>query len=317
MSVQSVSLNTMFGWIVDSFKALKNNFASLTGASAITLVLGFLMFLPMWAVMFANIKQRMADGGMPVGGLPMSGDLTLFYSMYGVTIVVGLLVFPPMLVGWFRLCQDIDQGRPIRALDILNGYKDRELWMRSVSFALLAFVMYIAVFALFGLVFWGVISDFMQQAAAQQAAAISGAQYAPSFPLGFFLAYFCFLGVALVLNFIYMLGFGEIALRTTPVFEALQLALLGVLKNLLKLIVFLFLTFSIAGIALVIFAIVLGLLVAVLSLIHPAIGIIIAVLIYIPFLLCLYPLMFAGSYFLWKSVLGGNLPEPANSTLSV
>jgi hypothetical protein len=317
MSVQSVSLNTMFGWVVDSFKVLKNNFANLTGASAITLALGFLLCVPMWVVMFANLKQQMAAGGMPVGGLPMSGDLTMFYSMYGITIVVGLLTFPPMLVGWFRLCQDIDQGRPIRALDILNGYKDRELWIRSVSFALIAFILYVAVFVLFGFAFWGVISDFMQQAAVQQAAAISGTPYAPSFPLGFFLAYFCFLGVALVLNFVYMLGFGEVALRSTPVVEAMQLALLGVLKNLLKLVVFLFLISSIAGIAIFIFAIVLGIVAALLSLIHPAIGLIIAVLVYIPFLLCLYPLMFAGSYFLWKSVLGADSPETANSTLSV
>jgi hypothetical protein len=312
MAVQNVSIASMFGWITDTFKLVKRNFMSLIGASALTLALAMVMCIPLWLVMFVGMKERIQTGEITPGAFPMGGDMSMLFAAYGVIVVVGLLLFPPLLVGWLRLCRDADRGVAVSAFDIFKPYKDGPLWMRSIRFALLAFLIYIVIFGLFGLVFSGAIVGFMHDVAAQQAATLAGTRPPPpnlQFMAGFFLAYFCFLAVAMLLNFVYMVGFAEISLRTTPVIETLQLAVIGVFRNLLKLIVFLIALFMGMSTVIFIFALILGVLAALLSLISPILGLLVALIIYVPFLLCIYPLMFAGHYFVWKSILDGSGPE--------
>jgi hypothetical protein len=321
MSAQSVSIAAMFGWVVDSFKLVGKNFRGLMSAGFITFVLSILMCIPMWSVMAFNMMGAMKNGGMTNTGVPMAGDMTMFYAVYAITVVISLCLFPPILVGWSRLCQNIDQNNAASGFDILKPYKDKKVWLRSIGFALLALLIYAAVFGVFALAFGGVISDFMQQMQAQQLAAMTGAAPAPpSFPLGFFLAYFGFLGVALFLQFIYMTGFAEISLRPTSVVDSMKMAASGVFKNTLQLILFVFCLFVAAMIFFMIFGLVLVMIVAALSFIHQALGMIVGGIFYIVFLLCIYPLMFAGQYFVWKSILGGNspaLPNAYDSTLPV
>ena len=321
MSAQSVSIAAMFGWVVDSFKLFGKNFRGLMSAGFITLALGLLMCIPMWLMMAFNMMDAMKNGGMANAGMPMADNMALFYAVYAITVVISLFLFPPILVGWFRLCQNIDQNNAASGFDILKPYKDKQVWLRSIGFALLAMVIYAAVFGLFALAFSGVISEFMQQVQAQQLAAMTGAAPTPpSFPLGFFFAYFGFLGVALFLQFIYMTGFAEVSLRATSVVDSMKLAASGVLKNALKLIVFLFCLFIASMIFFMIVGLVLVMIVAALSFIHQALGMIVGGVFYIAFLLCMYPLMFAGHYFVWKSILGGNspaLPNTYDSNLSV
>jgi len=320
MSAQSVSIAAMFGWVVDSFKLFGKNFRGLMSASFLTLVLAILMIVPMWIVMALSMAS-MQSGGMPASAMPMAGNMALFYAVYAVTVVISLLLFPPIFVGWFRLCQNIDQNNAVSGFDILKPYKEKQVWLRSIGFALLAMVIYAAVFGLFALAFSGVIADFMTLAATQQAAAMAGAAPAPpSFSAGFFFAYFGFIGVALFLQFIYMTGFAEISLRSTSVVDSMKLAVSGALKNALKLILFLFCLFVAAMIFFMIIGLILVMAIAALSFIHQALGLIVGGIFYFTFLLCIYPLMFAGHYFVWKSILGGNnpaLPNAYDASLSV
>lgn len=317
MSVQSVSIGSMFSWIVDSFKLLKRNFGTLMAASALTLGLGLLMSVPIMYFAFSNM-QAMAAAGVVNGGLPTGEVLTMFYVTYALTIVLSLVLFPPVLVGWFRLSRDVDQGRPVAATDILAPYRDSHAWLRSVVFALLAALLYLAVIGLFLAVFWGVIGEFMQQVAAQQAATLAGTTPPPpSFPGGILLAYFSFLAVAMFLQLIYMVGFGEVSLRDSSPLEAMKLAILGVFKNALKLALFLFLAFMLLGAVFGLVVVVLALVIGMLTLISPVVAVVVGLLLYIPFLLCMYPLMFIGGYLVWKSMLGGATGEPTTATESV
>ena len=106
MSVHSVSIGSMFGWVVDAFKLLRKSFLHLLSASVVTLLLVILMFVPM-GIGMAVVMASGISGGMANGGMAMAGNMTLFYTLYFVTIVLSLLLFPPLLVGWFRLCQNI------------------------------------------------------------------------------------------------------------------------------------------------------------------------------------------------------------------
>jgi hypothetical protein len=321
MSAQSVSIAVMFGWVVDSFKLLRKNLRGLMSASFITLVLGLLMCVPMWLAMMSGMMDAMKTGGMPQPGMPMTGDMTLFYTVYAITIVASLLLFPPILVGWIRLCQNIDQNNAASGFDILKPYKDKQLWLRGIGFAFLGLLIYVAFMGVFALSFWGAISDFIQQAEAQQAAMLLGATPAPpNFSMSLVFGYFGFIGIALFLQFVYMIGFAEISLSPTSPIAAMKQAALGVFKNAFKLILFLICIAIVFYIALFIVSLILGLIVVVLSFIHPAIGAIAAIALFLPVFLCLYPLMFAGHYFMWKSVLGDSspaLPNSYDSSLSV
>lgn len=320
MSAQSVSIAAMFSWVVDSFKLFGKNFRILMSASFLTLMLAILMMVPMGIVMAISMAS-IQSGGVPVGAVPMAGNTTLFITVYAITVTMSLLLFPPIFVGWLRLCQNLDHKNAASGFDILKPYKDKQLWLRSIGFALLAMAIYLAVLGLFALAFSGVISEFMQQVQAQQLAALSGAAPAPpSFPLGFLLAYFGLLAVASFLQLVYIVGFSEISLRPTAPIEAMKQAAVGVFKNAFKLILFLICTAIIFYIALLIVGLILSLIVVAFSFIHPAAGAIVAAALFFPVLLCSYPLMFAGHYFMWKSIMGAHSPVLANtydSTLSV
>jgi hypothetical protein len=107
-----------------------------------------------------------------------------------------------------------------------------------------------------------------------------------------------------LLQLSYMLGFAELALRPTSAAGALKIAAIGVARNLLKLIVFLVGLCFISFIAFILIAIVLGAIIGLLSLVHWSLAILATLLLYIPFLLCIYPLLFAGQYLAWKDLLG-------------
>ena len=304
MPVRSVGLGAMFGWIADSLGLFKANLRTMLSAGGLTLGMVLLMFLPLWGVMFWAMRQSVQHGGVP-GALPMGGDMTLFWVLYVVTMLIGLLLFPPLLVGWFRLCRAADQGATPAAMDLLKPYRDPQLWMRSIRFALLALLVYLVALALFYLVFHEAISAFVQQTAAREAALLAGAAPpAADFPGGLILGYLLFLVVAMVLQMVYLLGYAEISLRETPVLQALGLAFSSVAKNALKLLLFLFLASSIFGIAFMIVAVVLALVVMALNFVHVALAVAAMVVFYVAILLLVYPLMFAGSYFFWKSALG-------------
>jgi hypothetical protein len=109
-----------------------------------------------------------------------------------------------------------------------------------------------------------------------------------------------------------MIAFNEIALRPTGVIQALGNAFAGLLRNVHKLFVFGFCLFVAFILLVLVLGVVFGLIGAALSLLGPKSTMIGFFLLEIPFLLVLYPLMFAGAYCMWKSFLGdAPTQEPA------
>lgn len=316
MAGNSVSLGSMFGWIGSTFRLFGRNAAPFMMASAVMLVLLILMFVPMYATMLPSIMQAAAAGA--AGAAPM--DTSLFFTMYGVTILIALVVFPPLLVGWFRLAQDMDHGRAVRGLDVLKPYREGATWIRSVAFGLVAMLLYFVVLGLLVFAFWGVISEFAQQMAAQQAATLAGvAPPPPDISGSIILAYLVFVLAAFLLQFVYLIGFAEISLRDTTILEALKQAAGGVGRNAIKLVVFLIGFCLIAVVAMVIVGLVVALLMFLVSLVSAKLAMAALIVLYVPILLLIYPLMFASHYFMWKSILGGNesaIPETDGSLLT-
>jgi hypothetical protein len=111
-----------------------------------------------------------------------------------------------------------------------------------------------------------------------------------------------------------MTGLAEVSLRDTPVLVAFKDACMSVLRNSLKLLLFVF-VLTVVGV-MVMFAV--GLVVALVlvaaAFISQALSMVLMVLLYIPLLLVLYPLMFAGHYQAWKDLLDGDAPAPADDS---
>jgi hypothetical protein len=119
--------------------------------------------------------------------------------------------------------------------------------------------------------------------------------------------------VLIPLQFVYMLGFTEVSLRPTGALGALRLGTVGMARNVLKLFLFALAASMVLGAIFVCIVLVLALLVWALSLVSATLAVVAVCAFYLAFLLCLYPLMFAGHYFAWKSVLGDDSVPPESA----
>jgi len=304
MTVRSVPLSAMFGWVVDGFRMFGKSFFSQIGASALMLLLVVVMCLPMWGVMFMAMGKAVT-GGMAPGQSPFVGHMGLFVGMYAVTIVLSMALFPPMMAGWFRMDHGIDRGDAVGATSVLAPYRDSALWLRSIGFALLAFVIYAAIFGLLALTFYGSIMEFMQQMQAQQAAAVAGVAPAPPhFPAGLVIGYFLMIVVGSFLQFVYLLGFADLALNGTGAVGAMTRAARATFKNIVMLVVFTICLFVASMVVFMLLGIVIAVLMVVLTMLMKSLAFVVIALFYIAMMLCIYPLMFAINYQAWKSMLG-------------
>jgi hypothetical protein len=307
MDARSVGLGPMFGWIPATFRLVSRNVGAMLVATVITLVLGLLLALPMLLVMFKSMPA-LGSPGVPVA----PPDLGLFWTMYGVTVVVALLLGPPLLAGWFRLCEAADRGAAPAGSTVLSAYRDGGTWMRLVLFALLGALLYLAVFGLAFLLFRGAFTEI----AAMQAAQLAGAPpQAPSPALlgQILLMYAVMMPLMFLLQFVYMVGLAEISLRSTGPVQAFIGALVAVSRNVLKLLLLMLCVGMVAGMVVGIVAIVFVVLAAVLALLSPVLMAVVVGVLYIALLLAVYPLMFTGNYYAWKDLLGegGSAPPAA------
>ena len=298
MSSRSVSLSAMFGWIPETFRLVGRGLPSFAGASALTIVLGFAMMIPVWLIMGVNPMDPASSAMIAAQPAAMLGKML---GSYTLVLVLYLTLYPPIVLGWARLCRRVDEGAGASAFDIFSPYREGATWLRSIGLALAALLVFAVVLALFALAFWGTLMQFAQAVAAQQAGAT------PTLPAGLgalVLGYFLLIAAIVLLQWMQMIAFTEVGLRPTGVLAALGRAIGGLLANVHKLLVFGFCLFVAALILMVVFGVIIAVFGSTLSLFGPKSLMIGVFLIEVPMLLVLYPLMFAGGYCMWKSFLG-------------
>lgn len=314
MRARSVPFGSMFAWIPATFRLVGKHAGAMAVASLIMVLCGVVLMAPVFYFMF---KSMLTGLGAP--GVPQPQDMTAFWIAYAICIVAGLLLFPPMLAGWFRLCAGADHGQGAAGAQILSVYGDRAAWVRLVGFAFIAMLTYVVVFGLMYLLFHGAFNDLLAMQAAQQAALATGAPPPPPSAalIGqIFLLYAVMLPTMFVLQFIYMVGFAEVSLTSASPLSAFGEAAGGVLRNLVKLLVFMFCIGIVAAIVVFLLALVFVLIAVGLSFLSKALGFVVMALFYGVFLLLIYPLMFAFHYYVWKDMLGGG-EAPAGNAVAV
>lgn len=304
MSSRSVSLSAMFGWIPETFRLVGRGLPSFAGASALTIVLGFAMMIPVWLITGLNPMDPASSAMMATQPAAMLGKML---GASTLVLVLYLTLYPPIVLGWARLCRRVDEGTGASALDIFSPYREGATWIRSIGLALAVLLVFALVLVLFALAFWGTIMQLVQSVAAQHAGAT------PSLPAGLgalVLGYFLLIAVIVLLQWMQMIAFTEVGLRPTGVLAALGRAIAGLLANVLKLLVFGFCLFVAFLVLMVVFIVLVTVFGSALSLLGPKSLMVGVFLIEMPLLLVMYPLMFAGGYCMWKSLLG-DAPDQA------
>jgi hypothetical protein len=308
MMARSVGLGAMFGWVLDALRFIGKRPGTALGAAALSILWGFVIALPIYALMFFAMRGH--DGGLAgmsagAGALAVPGMLGKMAAAYGLTLLLALVLHPPVTAGWIRLCAAIDQGRPASALDIFAPFREPATWLRTVLYAILGGVLFVVVLALLVLAFRDVFMGVFQMFAAS----FTGAK--PEFPGGVFLASFVSVVVLFALQFVFMVGFGEVAMRDTSPVAALGGAFATVGRNLHKLLLFSLCVGFVMLVVMLLLGLLLALVVGVLVALSPSMANVVVFALEIPLALLLYPVVYAGMYYVWKSMLGGDAaPAP-------
>jgi hypothetical protein len=307
MRARNVPLGSMFGWIPATFRMVFGHFGAMALAALITLLVAMLCTAP---IIYYDIKQMMPQLGSP--GVPQPIELTTtFWIIYAACVLLATVVMTPMMAGWMRLCHAADRGQVVSPMQIFAPFRDTGTWGRLMLFV----VMIVGLFVVFGLVFWllfsGAINGVMAMQAAQKAAMATGSPVPPPdmAVLGsIMLMYVVGIPVFALLLLVYFVGIAEIALGQASPVAALTEAAGGVLRNLIKLLVFGFcLTVGIV-ILFFIVALVLGIAGAVVMMMSPVLGMIALFVVYLVMIVVVYPLMFSSNYLVWKDMLGDTSP---------
>jgi hypothetical protein len=307
MRARSVPLGSMFGWIPATFRMVFGHFGAMVIAALVTLLV---VVVCMGPVMYWELTAMMPQLASPgVTQAPQLG--ASFWIAYVVSLVVATLVMTPIMAGWMRMCHSADRGQQVSPMQVLAPFRDPSSWGRLLGFVL----MMALVFAVFGLLmfvlFGGVFKGLLALSAAQQLALASHtAPPQPDMALigGMLLMYVIALPTFAVLQLIYFVGMSEVAVQQTSPVAALGEAAGGVLRNLVKLLVFGFCLAMGAFIVMMIVMVVLVLVIGLVGFLSPVVAAIFGALVYLAFLLVMYPLMFASNYLVWKDMLGDTSP---------
>ena len=238
-----------------------------------------------------------------------------------VSLVVGLgiaMLMAAMMVGYLRLLNAVEQGRPAGAGDVFAGFTDLPASGRAIGFMLLLtvaqYVLVIGLVSMFAHEFGAWYIDSLKASMAGQAA-----EPMTALPQGFGTAFVLMAAIGLFAYAVQAVGLGQIANGGAGIRGALADGVAGAAKNLLPLLVFL-LVLLVAGLVLML---VVGLLAAIVGVIANLVGawllLVVGIPLYLGFLLAMFVVMFGVMYFVWRDICGeGEAPAaPADDRIEL
>lgn len=287
------------GWLKRGINVGYGNPKALFGGAAFLLLLCLLPTL---------ITMPMQYGALRAGTQPSQAT---FGWVMAISAIGGLLLVP-LYAGYLRVIDAAERGLPVRARDVFKPYRQGDA-VRLIGYGLAMAVVYITAFGTVIAATGGGIARWYMQVLTAQA----NHQPPPTaLPEGFGVAFALLLVIGLFMMGVYAISLGQVALGRRSVFGAIGDGLLGALKNLLPLLVF------VVGlvIAWVVLAIVFVLLAALLALLGKLVGawLVMALMIplYIALMLMLFAVMFGVMYYLWRDVCGDDTAPTAARSIA-
>lgn len=289
MTARSVSMGAPFRWLMKALDVGRRQPGALFGGFALLLLV-------------ALVPSVLQLAGQRLFAAAPAALLTV----YAVSVVLSLVLVPPLLGSAFRLLHACESGQPASATDIFHGYRDLGFGLRMLLTMLLAAAVYVLLFGLLFVALPG--KEFFAELIVRAAATPPGGQPdmsgMPPFPPGFLLWLLgAMLGV-LVLTNAYMLAFARAALNRQGPVAALLDGLRATLKNLLPFLLIAIVVAIVGFIALMIFALVVGLVFGLLAAVSLGLALVVAVPIYLALMLVLYVVMFGYYYNAWHDLFG-------------
>lgn len=292
MATRAMGAMAGFGWLKNAVNLGRNNPKAIFGGAALVLVTAAVVAIA--AALLSGVV--MAAGGTGVGSM---------LAMTLVVLVPVMVVLGMLMVGYLRLIDAAESGRPARATEVFGGFGDLPASLRAIGLMIVVAVLQnLLVFGLLMAFAGGVVewyTQFMQASMAGDASAMM-----MQMPAGIGLAYLVMSLVGMLFFGVQSVALGQVALRGRGMFAAIGDGFAGAFKNLLPLLVML-LTY-VVGIILV--GIVAVLLVMVVGLLAKAagawVGLVLGLPLYLAFLLVMVVVGFGAMYHLWRDVCGGD-----------
>jgi hypothetical protein len=283
MATRSNGPGAGFSWLNRGISAAFRHPKPLFGGAALLMLAALIPTLITWPIQFLPLPPA------------------AFAWIMVLSMLLGILVLP-LYAGYLQMVDALEQGRIVRAGDIIRPYREGKA-LRLMGYGLLIMVAYAA---MFGIVIAatgvGGIHWYMQALMAQ-------ASHAPpptTLPDGFGITMLLMLVIGIFMMGFYSISLGQVSLRNRGVFGAIGDGVAGTLKNLLPLLM-LALGLVLLWIAI---CVCIGIAVLLIVLISKLVGawLVFAVVIpiYIALLVVGFASMFGVMYHLWRDVCGGS-----------
>ena len=290
MTTRAMGPLAALGWLKNAVNLGRNNPKAVFGGAALLLV----------TAVVATLAVGLLSG--LVAAFAGSGTGAMFAAML---VLVPLMVVIGMLtVGYLRLVDAVESGRPARALDVFGGFGDLPTSLRVIGLMILIAVLQnLLIFGVLSVFAAGVLEWYMQTMQASMTGDVTAAM--AQMPAGLGTAYLAMMVVGMVFFGVQAVALGQVALRGRGLFAGLGDGFAGAFKNLLPLLV-LTLGYIVGLVLLGILAVLLVMLVGVLmKAVGAWLGFVIAVPLYLAFVLALIVVGFGAMYHLWRDVCSG------------
>jgi hypothetical protein len=275
-----------FGWLKHGIRVGYRNPRALLGGSALLLLVCLLPSLITLPMQFNVLQGAQPDPA--IFGWIMVGS-----GLFGLLMV-------PLYAGYLQVIDAAERGLPARARDIFKPYREGDA-LRLIGYGLAMVLVYIATFGIVIAATGGGIARWYMQVMIAQA----NHQPPPTtLPDGFGIAIALFMVLGLFVMGVYAISLGQVALRRRSLFGAIGDGLVGALKNLLPLLVFvasLVLAWIVVAFAVLLVA---GLLTLLGKLVGMWLVFALVIPLYIALVLMLFAVMFGVMYYLWRDVCG-------------
>ncbi len=286
MTAKSISFGTPFSWIDAAVGLMRKNPNAILGAAALVLVVAFV------PAVLQQIVLRILQ--------PASVNTIL--AVFGFFTLANILLFAPVVGGFYRLVHACAQGQAARATDVFALYREPDAAVRMIAVACTFLLINVAAFVAANA---AIGENYLVEFAKVVLTAKHGAPPVfPTAPSGIVLWCAVFTIVLMTLGTAHNLAMAQAALAPRSPLNAVGDGFAAALRNLLAFVVF-YLALCVAGLLfLLVIGLVIGVIAVLFGLISPILAIVVVAPIYLALLLVLYAVVFGFNYFAWRDTLG-------------
>jgi hypothetical protein len=284
MSGKTVSLGAPYRWLGESFAICRAHPRVIFGAAALLMAVALL----------PSVLQLLLETAL-------RPSMAVRWVLQAVFSIMALIVFPPIVGGFYRITHALHEGRPANAFDLFAVFQDGAAALRLIVTNLIFVVISIVVLLGLALAFGGQpLLDFIRAMGELQ----PGATSLPPFPDGLMALMSMLMILGLVIMTAQGLATANVALSATPLLAATGVGFGAALRNIAAFLLFYIPLAVISFVVAMILVLVVALLAGMLSVVNPMLAAALIAPVSLVLVLLLYALMFTFYYHAWRDTLG-------------